>query len=398
MASAPRHPEPEEFSLVLGGPVYQILRRLLLSGPGLELLGRRMVFIPLVAWVPLVALTLYEGRAFGRGVAVPFLYDLETHARFLIAIPLFLYAERYAHERLQRVVRQFVDAGIITSETLPGFRDAIARALRLRNSVVVEVALLVLVFGLGWLIWQGGSAITLSSSTWYMITDGVQQHRTIAGVWYAHVSLPVFQFLLLRWYFRLFVWFLFLWRVSLLPLSLTATHPDRAGGLGFLSGGALAFGPVILGESAFLSALIGTRILFHGKTLVSFQYEIAAFLVLQLLLVLGPLCVFAPDLLALKRQGRREYGALAGRYTREFHAKWIEGRAPADEPLVGSADIQSLADLGNSYDVVREMRAVPFGRDTIIQVAVCALGPLVPLVLSIVPAEEILQRLFGMLL
>jgi hypothetical protein len=33
-----------------------------------------------------------------------------------------------------------------------------------------------------------------------------------------------------------------------------------------------------------------------------------------------------------------------------------------------------------------------------IQVAVSALAPLVPLLLSIVPAEEILQRLFGMLL
>jgi hypothetical protein len=67
-----------------------------------------------------------------------------------------------------------------------------------------------------------------------------------------------------------------------------------------------------------------------------------------------------------------EYGGLAARYTREFHEKWIRGRAPADEPLVGSADIQSLADLANSYEVVRGTRAVPFGRDTIIQLAVPA--------------------------
>ena len=108
--------------------------------------------------------------------------------------------------------------------------------------------------------------------------------------------------------------------------------------------------------------------------------------------------MFAPKLLALKRQGRREYGALAARYTREFHAKWIEGAAPPDEPLLGSADIQSLADLANSYEVVRGIGAVPFGRDTIIQVAVPALIPFVPLALTVVPAEEILKKLLGMLL
>jgi hypothetical protein len=155
---------------------------------------------------------------------------------------------------------------------------------------------------------------------------------------------------------------------------------------------------VILAQSALLSSLIANRILFQGATLGSFKYEIAAFVILQLAVVLGPLCVFAPTLLALKRQGRREYGALAARDTREFHEKWIGGGAPGDEPLVGSADIQSLADLANSYEVVKGMRAVPFGRDAIVQVGVAAAVPLLPLALTVVPAEEILKRLLGMLL
>jgi hypothetical protein len=220
----------------------------------------------------------------------------------------------------------------------------------------------------------------------------------MAGWWYRHVSIPIFQFLLYRWFFRLFVWFLFLRNVSRLPLRLTPTHPDRAGGLAFVGAGAHAFMPVILAQSIVLSAVIGSRIVFQGKPLLAFQYEIVAFVVLQLLLVLGPPCVFVPTLLALKRQGRREYGVLAARYTAEFHQKWIKGGAPASEPLIGSADIQSLADLANSYDVVREMQPVPFSRDTIVQVAGAAVIPLLPLALSIVPADEILKKLFGLLL
>ncbi len=147
-----------------------------------------------------------------------------------------------------------------------------------------------------------------------------------------------------------------------------------------------------------LSAVVGSRIVFHGGTLATFQYEIAAFCIVQLLLVLGPPCVFTKTLLELKRQGRREYGVLAARYTSEFHEKWIEGRAPAGEPLLGSSDIQSLADLANSYTVIGEMKPVPFGRETMVQVIAAAAIPLLPLALSIVPADEILKRLLGLLL
>jgi hypothetical protein len=394
--STPFLSEQEDFSLVLGGPFYQLWRRLHASGPGLELLARRMIGISLVAWLPLLVLTTYEGVAVGRAVPVPFLYDLDAHVRFLVAIPLLLLAEVVVHRRIRPVVRQFVDAGIVTPEALPGFQAAIARAFRLRNSLVVELSMAVFVFGFGWILWKGG--ISLTTTTWYSVSDGAGWRLTLAGQWYAHLSIPIFQFFLLRWYFRLFIWFLFLWRVSRLALRLVPTHPDRAGGLGFLAAGPVAFAPVILAQSALLSAFIANRIFYQGATLGSFQYEIAAFVIVQLALVLGPLCVFTPTLLALKRQGRREYGVLAARYTREFHAKWIGGRPPDDEPLMGSGDIQSLADLANSYEVIKGMQAVPFGRDAIVQVAVAAVVPLLPLALTVVPAEEILKKLLGMLL
>lgn len=385
-----------DFSLVVGGPLYQLWRRLFLSGPALELVARRMIGIPAIAWLPLLVLTAYEGFAVGHGVRVPFLYDIEVHVRYLVAIPILLIAELVIHQRIRVVVRNFVDTGIITSETLPAFRAAMASAMRLRNSLAVELIMVVFVFGFGWTLWQGASGLT--GSTWYAIVDGAQHRLTIAGQWYVHVSISIFQFLLFRWYFRLFVWFLFLRRVSRLPLRLTPTHPDRAGGLGFLGLAAHAFVPVILAQSVALSGILGSQILFQGKTLRSFQYEIVAFIVLQLLLVLGPPSVFMKTLLELKRQGRREYGVLAARYTSEFHEKWIQGAAPAGEPLLGSSDIQSLADLANSYTVVGEMKPVPFGRDTIVQIAGAAAIPLLPLVLSIVPAEEIVKKLFALLL
>jgi hypothetical protein len=113
---------PEDFSLVLGGPLYQLWRRLHLAGSALELLARRVIGIPLVAWLPLLALTASEGLAIGTAVPLPFLYDLEVHARLLVAIPLFLLAEVIVHRRIRAVVPQFVDAGLVTPRCCPASR------------------------------------------------------------------------------------------------------------------------------------------------------------------------------------------------------------------------------------------------------------------------------------
>ena len=46
------------------------------------------------------------------------------------------------------------------------------------------------------------------------------------------VSVPLFQFILLRWYFRIFIWARFLWQVSRIDLAYAPAHPDRLGGSG----------------------------------------------------------------------------------------------------------------------------------------------------------------------
>jgi len=125
--------------------------------------------------------------------------------------------------------------------------------------------------------------------------------------------------------------------------------------------------------------------------------EIAVIVVFLMCTILGPLLVFAPGLVLAKRQGLREYGTLAERYVREFDTKWLRGGAPADEPLVGSADIQSLADLANSYEVVRTMHIVPITRDAVIRLAAATLLPIVPLALTMMPLEELVKKLLAIL-
>jgi hypothetical protein len=388
--------EPTDFSLVLGGPLFQLLRRSHLSGNALELLKQRILVISLLAWLPLLVLSALEGHALGGNVAVPFLLDIDVQIRFLVALPLLIVAELVVHQRMRFVVRQFLERNLIPGSALPRFEAAITSAFRLRNSVLAEVLLIAFVYVVGVLIiWR--QYIALAAATWYAIPTVEGSKLSFAGMWYGYLSLPVFQFLLLRWYFRLFIWTRFLWQVSRIELSLVPTHPDRVGGLGFLANTVYAFTPLAVAHGALLAGLIANRIFYLGAALPDFKIEIAVLVVFLMCVVLGPLLVFAPQLAQAKRTGNREYGTLAERYVREFDAKWLRGGVPADEPLVGSGDIQSLADLANSFEVVRGMQIAPITRDAILRLVAATLVPIVPLALTMMSLEELVKTLFGIL-
>ena len=325
---------------------------------------RRILVISLFAWLPLFVLSALEGQRWAGRAAVPFLLDIEVHVRFLVVVPLFIIAELVVHQRMRFVVRQFLERNLIPESALPRFDGVIASAFRLRNSVLAEVLLIAFVYGVGvLLVWRHYTA--LATATWYAVPTAAGLQLSLSGMWFGYVSLPIFQFLLLRWYFRMFIWIRFLCQVSRIDLSLVPTHPDRVGGLGFLANTVYAFMPLAVAHGAMLAGMIANRIFYLGAALPDFKVEIAVLVVFLLCMVLGPLLVFAPQLAQAKRTGNREYGTLAERYVREFDAKWLRGGAPADEPLVGSGDIQSLADLGNSFEVVRTMQIAPITRDAI---------------------------------
>lgn len=389
-------PGRQDFSLVLGGPLFQLLRRTHLAGDALELLRQRLLLIPLLAWLPLLVLSLIEGEALGGRAVVPFLLDIEVHVRFLVALPLLIVAELVVHQRMRFVVRQFLERNLIPQNALPRFEEAIASAFRMRNSVLAEVLLIAFVYVVGiLLIWR--HYLALSTDTWYAVPTAEGLKLSITGAWYGYVSLPIYQFLLVRWYYRIFIWTRFLWQVSRIELSLIPTHPDRVGGLGFLANTAYAFMPLAVAHGAMLAGPIANRIFYLAAALPEWKVEIAVMVVFLLCLVLGPLLLFAPQLAQAKRTGNREYGALAERYVREFDAKWLRGGAPANEPLVGSGDIQSLADLVNSFEVVRTMQLAPITRDAFIRLVAATLIPVVPLLLTMMPFEELVGKLLGIL-
>ena len=351
----------------------------------------------ILAWVPLLVLSAIDGKAWGDVVAVPFLYDIDAHARFLVALPLLIVAELVVHERMRAIVAQFVTLDLVRGAVRERFDAAIASAMRLRNSFVAELTLIALVYSVGiFVVWRHYAA--LGTATWYATPEDGHLRMQPAGWWYLIVSLPLFQFLLVRWYFRLFVWARFLWQVSRMDVAYAPMHPDRNAGIGFLSRIGYAFAPLLFAQGTLLAGMIANHIFFEGAVLTAFKLEVFTFVVIVVGVVLAPLLVFIVPLSRAKRAGLRDYGHLAKRYVDEFDAKWLRRTASSGEPLVGSADIQSLADMANSFEVVNSVRLVPIKLDTVVQLVVMTLLPVAPLLLTMISFEQLLGQLVKTLL
>jgi len=385
--------EGKNFSIVLGGPFFQLLHRVHLTGDALELIKLRTIILSMIAWLPLLLLSMLKGQAWGEGSNLPFIEDFEVHVRFLLALPLMIVAELVVHQRMLAVVKQFQERNLIPETSSGQFHKAIQSAFRLRNSIFAEICMVVIIYVIGYnVVWQ--QSIALHTTAWFSEPPIGKGNLSLAGIWFRYLSLPLFQFLLLRWYFRMFIWTRFLFHVSRIKLRLVPTHPDHVGGLGFLSNSVYAFMPLALVHGVILSGLISNHIFHQGAALLDFKIEIIIIILLVLILLIVPLFSFSSQLSEVKRTGSLEYGKLASSYVQAFETRWMQGKGSADDSRVGT-EIQALADLANSYKVVESMQFVPITRNTIIMLAVVTIAPVLPLVLTMMPLSELIKILAG---
>jgi len=388
--------EGKDFSLVLGGPFFQLLRKVHLTGNALELIKQRTIIIALLAWLPLFILSVIKGQAWGEDTNLPFIEDFEVHIRFLIAVPLMIVAELLVHQRMRMVVVQFEERDLIPEPSLVQFHNAIGSALRLRNSLFAEAFILVLIYVIGYnVVWERSMAV--ETTAWFSEPSVGKSDLSLAGIWFRYVSLPLFQFLLLRWYYRIFIWARFLFQVSRIKLKLLPTHPDYVGGLGFLSNVVFAFIPLAVAHGAVLAGMISNHIFHEGATLLDFKVGIIIIVLVVLCIVILPLFSFSAQLNDTWRIGCIEYGKLASRYAQGFDTRWIQEKSIADHVIANTSEIQGLADMANGYRIVDKMQSIPIKRNDIIMLAAATLAPLVPLVLTMMSLSELIKILTGVL-
>jgi hypothetical protein len=386
----------DNFSLTRGGPLYRLQLRLGAAEEERIRVMQRALGIVLVTWLPLLLLSAAQGLAFGKHIAIPFGQDFAVNVRFLIALPLLILSEVGIDHRLRITVNQFLKSGLVKEADLPSFEAVIKKVTRLRDRALPEMVILVVAY-LPSLSVHSSEILMSGVSSWHLVQVPSGETLSYAGWWFGLISVPFYRFLLLRWVWRMFLWASFLWRVSKLNLVLIPTHPDMAAGIGFLSEAQLRFGVIAFACGAVVAGQMGNAIAYQGATVGGLKFIIIAYCVVATLVLAAPLLLLAPRLLAVKKRGLLEYGRLATGYAQTFDAKWVHGRPPEGETLLGSSDIQSLADLGNSYAIVQGMRAAPIGKGTIIGLAIAAALPMAPVLILGTPADQLIGAVLKLL-
>ena len=383
----------DELYFERGGPLQRLAQRLFAHCGASHSLGTRIVGFLAITWLPLVALAALEGRALGASPQESLLLDFGTYARFFLGVPLLLAAEQIVGPHLRSAGLQFVQGGFVRQDEYPAFDQAIARAAKWRESLWAEIIIVAVAMTGAWLFTPETLTGDVIASWRSPNFPGAPLSISFAALWYRLVAVPILQFFWYRWLWRLLVWASFLWSVSRLNLNLVCTHADQAGGLGFLGIAHTSLGVFAFVMSSVLSAEAAFLIVFQKADIATFQVPYVVVVVIVELMFLGPLLIFTPTLIRTRLAWVREYGLLVTRYNRAFHEKWIMGQAAADERLLGTADIQSLADLGSSFEYLRVMKVVPFSLRAAMQLALVTSLPSLPLILLVVPINQILQLL-----
>jgi hypothetical protein len=357
---------------------------------------RRAVFFALVTWLPLVVWALYTSRMLPGGVAEPLAVHFGVHVRFLLAVPALILGEAIAHGVSTRLIPHFLSSGVVSPAQRGAFVRVLGGVARLRDRTLPFVVIAVLVAA--WTILQPVAIGSDAGHEARWASSGEAGGLGFGGWWFLYVSRPIFSVLLLAWLWRLILVFVLLRGIARLDLSIVPTHPDRAGGLGFLKDMPKAFSLLAFAVSAVVASRLAHDVIYHGVTLVSLKVVLAAFVVLVVVICIVPLLPLVGPLAAAKRRALLDYGALVGEHGRLVRRRWILGEKLSDDALLKAPEIGPVADTLALYDAVRRMRPVPFGKSTLASIAVPTLIPILLLLSTRVPIGEVLKKIVGALL
>ncbi len=346
------------------------------------------------AWAVLIVLAFLHGP----GLKVFSLAWIGVHARLLIVIPLFFACERFVGPVIAEFARNLRESRMVAENEWHALDSIIRRVRWLSGGWGAELLLFLLAFG-GPLVEAiaglPGGTVNLSLG----LGQGDAATASTGG-WYLNYCLPLFRFISFRWLWRLGLWWYFLWRLRRLNLQLVATHSDGAGGLGFLAVVQEHFVPLALAISGALSASFAETILRGTMKIESLYSLVPGVLVLAAGLFIGPLVLFTGRLWECRVNGLDKYMAMASRYVQAFERKWILGAEATGDSQLGTSDLQSLADLTNSMNVVRGIKMIPGGPRLMLWLTGSVIAPMLPLVLLKYPVSDVvrilLQALVGL--
>jgi len=373
----------------------KILNRLKLGVINSESVLKKILFFSALTWLPLLIISLIQNNAVNPDITLPFLKDYESYGRFLIAIPAIFIAEKFINLQTSNSLVHFVESGIISENNVGEYELLLNKYRKLSESKSLQVVIFIIATLNIFLVKTFWGPLTEFTSWKY---DSVSDSITAAGYWFMLISLPVLKYLIFRLFCRFLLWTWFLRKISKMDLNLIAIDPDKSGGLGFLGIVQSSFGFLGFAQAAIASAEVANKVIYSGVPVEDYRFSLLVIPVV-VIIYLSPLLYFSRKLGKLKLEGIMIYSTLTHKYSKLFEDKWIRGnKINEDESILGSGDIQSLADIGSTYEVVENIRIFPINLNIFLFMLVLIALPFIPLIFLKYNIKEILEVLAGFLL
>ena len=385
---------PKSFSIFEGGPVYRVLMKM-----RLEKKQKMLALVSIViTWVPLLIITIFEGT-FNSGIKLPFLQDVAMHVRLLVALPMLLLIRLFIEAKVAVVVKYLSDTLVSAEDKKNIFPKILRRGKRLTNSVWAEIIMLGLVIVITISPIKGGMMSGLQHETdlWMFAGNEGSHALSMAGKWSIYISIPVFQFILLWWLWRYFVWVLLLFRISRMKLNLEPTHPDLTGGLGILLLAQKYFILFFLAVCTVASGVLMARLISHQDTFNGICIEAIGYIILCLLLVLVPMLFFTGKLMRLKHAGLLQLSKLGFSLSDKFEKEWINDNAIEKKLTETLASTSTVQDYSTIFRSVAEIRIVPLTVKEVLTMVFLLFIPYIPILFIHFSIVELLQKLFSLL-
>lgn len=385
----------EEFSLSEGGHFDEALKKL-----GLYKSQFKLAIVGVcLTWLPLAIITAIEGTLFS-GSQMPFLKDIAMHARLLIAFPMLIMIKTVIDDKVAIIIRYLTKALMSSEEQQLILSNALQKAKKLTSSAYTEYILLFTVIAIttSFILGDVFSGFKSGTASWMAFTHDRKQVLSVAGYWAVIISIPLFQFFLLRWLWRYFVWVLLLFRLSKANLNLFATHADRAGGLGIIILAQRSFNLIFVAGSCVISGQFVAQLLELPDTFNSVRSVVFAYIIISLIFINIPLLFFMEKLFKMKNDELLYHSYFAVTLSRKFESEWIAVRF--DEKRAGENEVNPsmVHDYSGIFDSLQKLRPVPITLQDIVGMGITLFIPFVPILFIHFSVAELLQKIAGMLM
>lgn len=366
-----------------------------------HLLLRALILLG-VTWVPMALIAIGEGL-FRAPMPMNFFADFAAYAQFFIGLPLFVLAEAVVIQATGDAGYQFYSSGVLRKES---HRQALShlhrRVAQLRDAWWIDLLCVLLAYQFS--MWIVGVELWAHSplENWHTRLYGGERWLTWTAGWAFFIAIPVLNYWWLRHIARVLIWSWYLYRVSRLRLDLLATHPDRTGGIGFISNVQGHFAWVIFAYGVTnVAAPVGYQIsvLELDPWVPSVWGPMLGFVIGAPLLFTLPLFCFTRKLAVTRQLARRRYRRLLYSETYKLEGRILPQRE-RKRRLPEAEDVVVVNQLAQLYERVDGMRVVPFDFRSMVQLLSSSLGSvatILPLLHAKVDLESILQALVKIL-